>query len=445
MLILRWPAGSLCFVGLVVSACGRAAVPAPAPAPAGVGVGVEGAVDPFAARAPADARVLGQVALATRADLRDAFAELESGLSASGCRPVVPRIVAARGAVGPSGMRIEIDGELDLADIACVFSAEVGADQRVVVGPVVVRGRPGGLEATVGSFRSGAGITLADRYQRLAGTESAFLVAEVGAPAQPVTVELALDVDGKRGRLVLAGPGAAAAVERALGEVAARLVGQAGGARLTVGRDGGAVRFDLRSPGATPSATKLVGDDVVRSLRVPDRSMWPGLEVGDLIYVLVGATIAVGDVIVHDDGRGPDLARVIASAGQRVQVEQGRVVIDGQVRTQAAAGTSRSADQDRPGWQWGQYDYPIATEPVGGRRARVVPFVNDGSMSARLAPGPVDVVVPPGHVFVLNDNRMVPAAGRTIPETAIIGRVALVWMSTGPDGVRWDRVLAAVE
>jgi signal peptidase I len=54
-----------------------------------------------------------------------------------------------------------------------------------------------------------------------------------------------------------------------------------------------------------------------------------------------------------------------------------------------------------------------------------------------------EVKVPPGHVFVVGDNRDNSHDSRFfgyLPLELVNGRALFVWWSLGPDGVRWDRI-----
>jgi signal peptidase I len=179
---------------------------------------------------------------------------------------------------------------------------------------------------------------------------------------------------------------------------------------------------------------------LLQPFSIPSHSMAPTLERGDLLlvdkshYHFADATPQAGDVIVFD-GPGPAefVKRVIATAGDRVALRHGRVMLNGLALPCPPAG---------PG---------VCIEQLPNRRSYLVA---DGSA------GPLadfaEIRIPPGHLFVLGDNRGNSADSRLseaqggvglVSDDKVIGRALRVALSLTDDPAaccRWDRLWKAV-
>ncbi len=226
----------------------------------------------------------------------------------------------------------------------------------------------------------------------------------------------------------------------------------ASGARLAA-TVGGWARLAL----AAVLTAAFVRVAVAEPFNIPSSSMNPGLVVGDHLFVdktaygwsgasvplgmlgepvswrgrLFGRLPERGDVAVFvgpGTGRIDYVKRVIGLPGDRIAMRAGTVILNGAaLPCRPAAGGCR--------------------ERLGARSYTVM-----GGGGGAYADIP-ELVVPAGHVFVLGDNRadsadsrVSPARGGVglVPVHALVGRAARVFLSFGPNGVRWDRAGLAV-
>jgi signal peptidase I len=163
---------------------------------------------------------------------------------------------------------------------------------------------------------------------------------------------------------------------------------------------------------------EIAKERIIRSWRVPSQSMLPTLEVGDHVfteawaYGRFGASTGPkpGDVIVFTfpkDRSKEFIKRVVATAGQTVELYGPKLLVDGKPREEPYARYVRGDGNFKP------------------------------------------ITVPDGHVFVLGDNRDESYDSRfwgSVPIEHVRGRVgAIYWSWDGGRNVRWDRIGRRVE
>lgn len=184
---------------------------------------------------------------------------------------------------------------------------------------------------------------------------------------------------------------------------------------------------------AQPLLIGYVREHQVESFSIPSASMEPGVLRGDVLFADkryncggCKGRIRRGDIAIFtypNDRTLKYIKRIIALPGDRVQVSGREVRVNGQPLSSGPAGNDAAETEDGRRWtvRWGQ----------GG---------------AGLPD--TDLVVPPGQVFVLGDNRSASADSRkfgTVPMPDVVGRARQVWFSRGPQGVRWGRLGLVLE
>jgi signal peptidase I len=179
---------------------------------------------------------------------------------------------------------------------------------------------------------------------------------------------------------------------------------------------------------------------LVANFQTPSGSMMPTLEVGELFVVRKTKRIGHGDVIVFRypvDETVEYVKRVVAVGGQSVELVSGVVKVDGVPLEQ-----SRMAGHDCPVSEETMTGCALFRENGGTRSYTIM----------REARSPADFPltrVPPGHVFVLGDNRdnsMDSRVWGTLPIELVEGQAMFTLIARDHDGnIRGDRIGRIIE
>jgi signal peptidase I len=174
-----------------------------------------------------------------------------------------------------------------------------------------------------------------------------------------------------------------------------------------------------------------VRDNWLMPFRIPTASMYPGIWPGDQFFatrnVYLDKDPAVGDIVAfpNPDNRSVYfIKRVIALAGDRIEIRDGVVYIDDRKLEREEA----SAPPVRPGRIGAGGGYFFETNQ--GARYRV--FL-DASVKSRLRNMP-PMTVPQHQCFVLGDNRDNSLDSRSfgpIPIAGIVGRADFIYAPAG--------------
>lgn len=172
---------------------------------------------------------------------------------------------------------------------------------------------------------------------------------------------------------------------------------------------------------------------------VGSRAMEPSLLMGDFVAFAPGYLAGdpkAGDVFTFEvetsDYTSLYVMRVIGLPGDRISLANGVVSINGQALPRKDLGPAASADTTPGTHKWEE------TLP-DGRSYLVLDDPGEGGLDDM-----TEVTVPPGHYFVLGDNRDNANDSRARPgmiaRDAFAGRALMIYFATSKDGIDFTRM-----
>lgn len=180
-----------------------------------------------------------------------------------------------------------------------------------------------------------------------------------------------------------------------------------------------------------PSLTSYMRAHLVEPFQIPSASMAPGLLPGDFVfadkhYNCPGCRpVQRGDVAIFtapNDRTMYYVKRVIGLPGDRVAIVNRKVLVNGQA---LASATNEATGLEH----WGDKTWRVQG-------------------ASGMADAAAEQTVPPGHVFVLGDNRSTSYDSRqfgAVPLADVVGRARQIWFSRGDGSIRWGRIGALVK
>jgi len=201
-------------------------------------------------------------------------------------------------------------------------------------------------------------------------------------------------------------------------------------------------------------AVFLIRSFLVEPFRIPSGSMLPSLHIGDFILVnkfSYGIRLPVanaklvelgdpkrGEVAVFRFPSDPSvnyIKRIIGVPGDRIVYKDKRLTING---------TPMPLEEARP---YALFHGNGGTSVLLRRVESLDGVRHDILQSDRPDDGPMDITVPPGHYFVMGDNRDQSNDSRYwgfVPDENLVGRAFLIWFSwdsVSPDKPLWQRIV----